>query len=587
VYNKIFIRFVLSITVITIPFISYANSNYETLKNKKNFSLFNDALESMTGYYVYCPPIDPVAYILEERIPKTLDKIIYKPWEKTLYPNRYKKIDTIKALIKQWGYRSIYNYKVFKQYQASKDGALKDLQDYYIKEFNFDIKTAKKYALYSFDDILSSHFNINKYSIEVRKYDKLREYLLTNRSIEKIEPLLVGNWQYPKELSYDNEDTEPMLFYALYYPKLLEYLICKGVNINDTNSFGKTALMYTAQYNLYESANLLIKYNIDINKATFHLEDSCENIITTHKVTALHYAVRYADFKFIKLLLDNGANKNLKDSDEHTPFDYIKIYSKENKNLTKNNIEKLKLLLKPISNEEYKKRAKQNYKKALKYFKIKEYEKSAYFYEQCLEYDHNYTQAMSDLCVVYFKLGKLEKAKKIAQECISNKNVSANQEASSLYNIGLICLNKGKIDCRDSSLEYFIKAYKVKPSNARAKQILKNISLKYAKKFPTNSRYITIKDNKLKMLGIYGTVYLLSKNELDDSVIIYSQLAPDTFSSSFFYEKILLKYKNRKYYLYLFATDAPWPNQHTKICFDKEQKQCSSLVIYKNSKSIK
>ena len=584
---KVSINKIIKISIfLVLPVLLIASINYNLndkkikLENQKNFLAFTNSLDKMTGYYVYCPPINPVAYILEERIPKTLEKVIYKPWKKTIYPNRFKKIDTIKSLIELWGYRSIYNYKIFKQYQDSKDKALKDLEQYYIDTFNFDNKTAKEYAIYSFNDILSSHFNVNRYSLDIRAYDKLRKYLLLNKPISDIEPLLIGNWQNPKELSYDNEDTEPMIFYSLYFPKLLNYLISKGANINGINSFGKTALMYTAQYNLYESTKLLIDKKIDINKRTFHLEDSCENSITTHKLTALHYAVRYADFKLINLLLQNGANKNLKDSDENTPFDYINIYSKKNKNLTKNDIEKLKILLKPISNKEYKKRAKQNYNKALEYFKNKQYKKSAYFYEQCLKYDQNFTQAMSDLSVVYFKLGKYEKAKKMAEDCLSNNKSTINQEASSLYNIGLICLNKDKIDCRDSSLEYFVKAYKLKPSNARAKQILKNISYNYAKKFPINTKFITTKDNKLKMLGVYGTVYLISKNKLDDSVLIYSRLAPDTFSSSSFYEKLVLKYKNKKYYLYLFATDAPWPNQHTKICLNKGQKNCKSLVIY-------
>jgi len=565
--------------IIPILLLSTIKINNNSPINKKNFSIFTNSLDKMTGYYVYCPPINPVAYILEERIPKTLEKIIYKPWKKTLFPDRFKKIDNIKVLIKIWAYRSIYNYQVFKQYEASKDGALKDLEEYYIKEYNTDIKTAKEYALYSFNDILSSHFNVNRYSTDSRPYDKLRKYLLQNKPIRDIAPLLVGKWQNPKELSYENEDTEPMIFYSIYSTKLLQYLINKGANINDTNSFGKTALMYTVQYNLYDSAKLLLANNININKATFHLEDSCENSITTHKVTALHYAVRYADFKLVKLLLQNGADKNLKDSNNKSALDYINIYSKENKNLTKNDIEKLKILLKPISKKEYKKRAKQNYNKALEYFKNKQYYKSAYFYEQCLKYDQNYTQAISDLSVVYYKIGNLQKAKKLAYECLSNKKTTINQEASSLYNIGLICLNKNKIDCRDSSLEYFVKAYKLKPSNARAKQILKNINLNYAKKFSTNSKYITTKDNQFKMLGIYGTIYLISKNKLDDNVTIYSRLAPDTFSSSSFYEKIVLKYKKEKYYLYLFATDAPWPNQHTKICFDKNQKNCKALSI--------
>ena len=549
------------------------------LEDKKNFSSFSDALDNMTGTFAYSPPMFAGDYILQTRIPTTYSKIITNPKKESLYPERYEKLDTIKLLIEQWAYRSLYNYRTFIQYQNSKDGALKDLEEFYINKFNFTKTDAKKYAKYSLNDTIASHFNVNKYSIEHRKYDKLRKYLLLNKPIKDIEPLLIGSWQNPKEKSYALEDTEPMIFYALFHPKLLKFLLQKGADVNITNTFGKNALMYAAQYNLYESAKILINNNIDINKGTIKVEDSYEILIETYNKTALHYAAENSSFEFIQLLLDNEANKNAKDSSGQTAYDALDNVDFSNKNLNFDEVVELVGRLKTISKDEYKKRVKENYTTALKYFKNKDYKKSAYFYEECLKYDPDNTQAMSDLSVVYYRLKQYEKALKVAKECRYSTKSSINQKASTAYNIGLICMHKDKVFCADTPFEYFLNAYKIKNSNARAKRLLSLLNNNYAKKFPVKTRYITTRDNKFEMLGIYATVYLFSKKELDDSVLIYSKEKNGDIVTSSFYDKFLLKEKKQNYYVYSFATDVSWPNMHTKICFDKNKEKCSFLNI--------
>ena len=59
--------------------------------------------------------------------------------------------------------------------------------------------------------------------------------------------------------------TEPALFFSLERPEIEVLLIDHGVDVNQTNAFGKTALMYAAHLNLYESLDRLIKAKAAIN----------------------------------------------------------------------------------------------------------------------------------------------------------------------------------------------------------------------------------------------------------------------------------------------------------------------------------
>jgi ankyrin repeat protein len=91
----------------------------------------------------------------------------------------------------------------------------------------------------------------------------------------------------------------------------LEFLIAKGVNINDKNIYsGKTALYAAAEKGHKEIMELLIAKGADVNAKA---DDGS---------TLLDYAIKYKE-KVAELLIAKGANVNAKNSDGSTPLHHI------------------------------------------------------------------------------------------------------------------------------------------------------------------------------------------------------------------------------------------------------------------------
>jgi hypothetical protein len=96
----------------------------------------------------------------------------------------------------------------------------------------------------------------------------------------------------------------PLMFACLNNSQMVRYLIASGVDVNQSNSNGLTALMLTAQTrNTFAMGQLIEDKNIDINQ-----QDNFGD-------TALIFAINNKNLRFIKALLAKGANPNLPNAD--------------------------------------------------------------------------------------------------------------------------------------------------------------------------------------------------------------------------------------------------------------------------------
>jgi hypothetical protein len=97
--------------------------------------------------------------------------------------------------------------------------------------------------------------------------------------------------------------TEPLLFYSLDHVDIARLLISKGVDVNATSRFGKTALMNAAQWNLLDVARLPIASHAEVNAATMPASDqSCNPIPRIAGRTALMYVAENAAAPMIEAL---------------------------------------------------------------------------------------------------------------------------------------------------------------------------------------------------------------------------------------------------------------------------------------------
>ena len=119
---------------------------------------------------------------------------------------------------------------------------------------------------------------------------------------------------------------------SIAYPQTLKKIIQygqkeKNFNIDEPNEFGKTPLMWAAQYGFLESVKILLDSGANINKQTY--ESNCDDdwdsfdCIRNGKRTALMYAVQEGQGQIVRYLLDQKADKTLKDSLGKTAYDYL------------------------------------------------------------------------------------------------------------------------------------------------------------------------------------------------------------------------------------------------------------------------
>ncbi|EAX97155.1 hypothetical protein TVAG_116730 [Trichomonas vaginalis G3] len=91
---------------------------------------------------------------------------------------------------------------------------------------------------------------------------------------------------------------------------LCEYFLSNGININEKDKSGETALHKVVSNNSKETAELLISHGININEKDGNGE------------TALHIAVKYNYKEIVELLISQGININEKDNKGKTALHY-------------------------------------------------------------------------------------------------------------------------------------------------------------------------------------------------------------------------------------------------------------------------
>ncbi|EAX88417.1 hypothetical protein TVAG_231630 [Trichomonas vaginalis G3] len=132
-------------------------------------------------------------------------------------------------------------------------------------------------------------------------------------------------------------------------PSLIEYFLSHGVNINEKNESGKTALHYAAYYNCKESVEVLISHGANIKekdeyvKTALHSAAYCNSketaeILISHGIninekknksgeTALHSAAYCNSKDAAEVLISHGANINEKNEIGKTAIHYAAYYN--------------------------------------------------------------------------------------------------------------------------------------------------------------------------------------------------------------------------------------------------------------------
>ena len=307
-------------------------------------------------------------------------------------------------------------------------------------EFALTAAVSKGFGFYMYDPSFS------------KEEDILRGTILNsddNQSINtiKFDALMIdsqtSNWTSPA-------GKESILNIAISDPKALKLLLDKAINPNSVNEFGKTPLMYAAQYNQLESAKLLIEHGANTIATTTTPADTCYYILSTTKMTALHYAVRYASTEFIRLLLDNGAEPFMTSENSHkhptikeTALDWFYRYTAENSPernayIGTDELEKVEQWLQIPSDKLLLIEAKKSIIDAEKLYQQGRIKKSYELLLKALAIEPDNERALSNMALVSLKVNNLGESLAASEELIK-KSTNKKNQANGWFNQGLAC----------------------------------------------------------------------------------------------------------------------------------------------------
>lgn len=300
------------------------------------------------GYYARLN----ASYILAATAP-----IYGENYRKEFLDNGYLKFDS--NFLAFWRSQGAWEMEMYKEIQAQKSIAKKELTEYYQNKFNLTLEQAQQSSDYHIAFIENTIFD--SFSRILNIFQKNERFVLSSELLKQI----LQNQDQLKYLSEEdlslyllhsiveqlpatdvdlllsaiperiNEEfvfLEPFHQSAPYNSEALEKMIKKFPELlNAQNDFGKTALMYAVQYSNLAAAKLLFASGAKIDMPTFNKDDfySYEYDLKAYERTPLMYAAWHGDISIIKYIA-SIADKSLKDSNGNIAQDYLKM----NKNLS-------------------------------------------------------------------------------------------------------------------------------------------------------------------------------------------------------------------------------------------------------------
>ncbi|WP_170176747.1 ankyrin repeat domain-containing protein [Litorilituus sediminis] len=438
-----------------VPKGSESNSSKEYNKAKLSISALNQSIQGLTRGAGRCGSMN-TEYRWRNRTTSALNQTMFRPWAMNNSAegsvNSYGDYKRIIDSLKRWSLTGLSEHAALKAYSTQLTLTVIDLSKFYQKSFGWSESKAKWMAEFALTSAVSKGFGFYMYEPSFSKGEyELRNNILDDDSksinslkfdASKIDSQLTS-WASP-------EGKESILNIAIRDPEKLKLLLDKSIDPNSVNQFGKTPLMYAAQYNQLESAKLLIEHGANTIAATTKPADTCYYTLKTTKMTALHYAVRYASSEFIRLLLDNGAEPFMTAENGHnhpttleTALDWFYRYTLEtsseiNPNIDTDELQKVEQWLKVPSDKQLLMEAKKSIIDAEKLYQQGRIKKSYELLLKALAIEPDNERTLSNMALVSLKLNRLGESL-AASEKLIEKSINKKNQANGWFNQGLAC----------------------------------------------------------------------------------------------------------------------------------------------------
>lgn len=423
-----------------------------------------------------------------QNIAYSLEEAFYQPWSLHEYncsAATYGCYANDMLNLEKWSLLGINEYEQYQSYINHLGVAIDKLAKFYVKHNSWPIKASKAMAKTAIEKSVTSGVSFYyDYQPYHQNEFELRRAILHGDSIETIK-------QLPWDDAFSSNENN-LLSTAIKRPDAMQYLLEKGVNPDQYNGFGKTALMYAAQFNQLETARILLEGGANPNLTTFIPDDNCFYTLHTGNMTALHYAVRYASAELITLLLQQGALTNIKtsnqqydDTKDEYPLDWLYRYTsadavEKNPYLVGVNLTNLVKLLEVPSAEVLLAQSQKWALEAEQLYKQGSINKAYQKLQASLKLSSENTRALANMSLVALKVGNVGESLQASTQLIQAANIENTTKANAWFNLGLACDSlkyryfgyRGESYCREDQLTPYLNAYRFAPTDARKAKIV-------------------------------------------------------------------------------------------------------------------
>ena len=411
-----------------------------------------------------------------------LDQVLFEPDATAIShqlqsENSYGDYPRIYEALQDWSLGGLFEFRALQKYDAQLKETTVAVKEFYQYAFHWSAPQSLEMAQASLPNAVSHRFGFYMYSpYSIPGERELRRALLTHQPMSAIHAIDIDVH------ALDKASHDSILNVAIEYPEALSYLIAYGADTNLANEFGKTPLMYAAQYNQLQALQILLRAGADPNATTIVAPDNCGYAIQKHNVTALHYAVKFASREVVQALLDDGAMTYIRTqhyidpSQGSYPLEWL---HDGNPQLSAEDIKALEGQLQ-VSSESDRKvlsigltAAAQSANSAGR--TVEAYQKI----RLAVIADPTNSRTIADFPLLALKAGAVGPALEGSARAITNAKTDADR-AAGLFNQGLACLQntspmaiyKNVVYCQNSAIDPFVQAWKMQPSPARTNKLL-------------------------------------------------------------------------------------------------------------------
>jgi hypothetical protein len=256
-------------------------------------------------------------------------RVAARPWALHDGYNQRSRVDDWLA---GWAHQGLWNYRVWRQFKETEPQALAALTDHYRRIFAFPDSEAQ--ARQALDRVTTHHFLFPTHPRPDQRpgQSDLGWAVLegapdatVSRLIERTKWIISVDGSEATKREVFAQLNRALLL-ALEHPGAVRLLLEAGASADSKEPYGKTALMYAAQFDLLDTARLLVERGAEINSATLDVTSDDDSYCDSPEIayrTALHYAAANASLPMIRMLVERGANPAATLDDKRAPADMI------------------------------------------------------------------------------------------------------------------------------------------------------------------------------------------------------------------------------------------------------------------------